>query len=234
MEDSTFNLDNKKAEIPVVPWKEGNPELFDALNPYDPTTPAGKLCFNLYAKTSPENKKKLKANIKINARGNVETMGREFFVLTAAPNGVDILERDWVIFFLGDAAQREAEKIWCTLFDTPRQANKFINQFVGRDNELCFKIMNIMWIFGFIWTSAKNQQGWHYKKSDEERVPSFIVHFAALTKPYEHKDEEDENTNELNTFWIRYAKIDGEICASTDIFDAKDGYAYIVSKPIQK
>jgi hypothetical protein len=52
------------------------------------------VCFNLYAKTSKENKKKMRAKIKINAAGNVETMGREFFVLTAAPNGVDILERD--------------------------------------------------------------------------------------------------------------------------------------------
>jgi hypothetical protein len=53
-------------------------------------------------------------------------------------------------------------------------------------------------------------------------VPSFIIHFAALTKSYGHKDSIHENTYPLNTYGIKYAKIDGEIYASTDIFDAKD------------
>jgi hypothetical protein len=54
----------------------------------------GKICFNLYAKTSLENREKLKANIKINAVGNVEAMGREFIVLEADANGTDILRKD--------------------------------------------------------------------------------------------------------------------------------------------
>lgn len=69
--DKDLDANNSK-EIPQhtnnLPSEEK--ELFDVINPY----PAGHSCFRLYEKTSEENKMKMRKNISINARGNVETM----------------------------------------------------------------------------------------------------------------------------------------------------------------
>ncbi len=186
-----------------MPWKEGNPDLFDALNPYDPTTPAGKFCFNLYAKTSPENKEKMKANIKINAVGNVEAMWKEFALVQATPNGKDILEKDWLIFFLDDAWLREAEQQWWTIFDTPEEANQFIDLFVWGNEEWNKKIWNvlsILWLYwpnkqtGFYGRSRETDQDpitwngeWEPKATDpkkRERFTSWHRSYLVLTKTY--------------------------------------------------
>jgi len=72
----------------------------------------------------------MRENIKINALGNVEIDGREYSVLHAAPNDVDILEKNGISFFRDDAAQREAEKQGYTLFDSQANASDYIDSFV--------------------------------------------------------------------------------------------------------
>lgn len=143
--NNNINKDNQKPE--ATPSTGSNDDLLNIIkeeNPY----PKGHVIATLREKTSPENKLKLQKNIKINSRGNVEAMGREFMVLSAEPNEIDIVEKDGTIYFMGDAAQREAEAQGFTLFDTEEQADIFIEQFTGKGDFKDNKIINMLRIFG--------------------------------------------------------------------------------------
>lgn len=218
-------------------------ELFDIINPY----PAGHPCFRLYEKTSEENKMKMRKNININARGNVETMWREFIVLKATPNGKDILEKDWITHFLGDAAQREAEKQWYTLFDTPVQADTFIDKFVWGDNEQNKKIWNMMAILWLYWPKT---QTWFYgrlkvgkKKERDRSLSDYKASYAILTKTY--KDENNlaltqaYETKEFKYWSMARLQIESDNVTKKIVGEAKllpneFWYPAIVSRPIQK
>jgi len=168
---------------------ENNSELFDAINPYTTDTPAGRFCFGLYNKTGPENKKKMRENIKINALGNVEIDGREYSVLHAAPNDVDILEKNGISFFRDDAAQREAEKQGYTLFDSQANASDYIDSFVWGNEETHKKIRVMMiltwlfsdkiktWFYGRRNSNGLEKKWWRCR--DDEK---YHVSYAILTK----------------------------------------------------
>jgi hypothetical protein len=89
--ENQINKDDQKPQATPSAGAEGDLlNIIQEGNPY----PKEHIISTLREKTSPENKLKLQKNIKINARGNVETMGREFFPLTATPNGIDIIEKN--------------------------------------------------------------------------------------------------------------------------------------------
>lgn len=222
------NKINPHTENSVTPE---NNELFDVINPY----PAGHPCFRIYEKTSQESKKKMRTNIKINAHGNIEMMGREFFVLHAAPNGKDILEKNWITFFLWNAWQREAEKQWCTLFDTPEQADKFIDSFIWGNEEKNKKIRNIMRIFWLYWPEIQTWfYGWRkeHDSNEENRKRSrswYKASYAVLTKTYD---------NEKYKYWVE-ARLQVEADNTTKTIvgvarplNAEFGYPAIVSRPV--
>lgn len=217
--DKDLEANNSK-EIPQhtnnLPSEEK--ELFDVINPY----PAGHPCFRLYEKTSEENKMKMRKNISINARGNVETMWREFIVLNAAPNGVDILKKDGISYFLGDAAQREAEKQGYTLFDTPAQADTFIDQFVWGNNEMDKKIWNMMRIFGLYWPQLQTGLWDAWKKARSSN--SFKQSYAILT------NSDAEN----HTYGVKASMSNMAVYGMTELFPIENWYPVIVSRPIQK
>lgn len=248
MKNSNPNLDKKDLWTPVTiswNWTKDNPELLDAIgdNPYGPetewgNTPAGRFCFGLYNKTSPDNKRKMQKNIKINALGNVEMDGREFSVLHATPNDVDILEKDGISFFRDDAAEREAKAQGYALFDTPAQADKFIDDFVGGKEETHRKIRVMMilnWLFTdkiktwFYWRRRANDsrpKEWWRSRGDDK----YHVSYAILTK----------NDEKGNKYWVmcRY-QLEDDLKTRTLKAEARTmhpefWYPAIVSRPIQK
>lgn len=243
--DKDLDANNSK-EIPQhtnnLPSEEK--ELFDVINPY----PAGHSCFRLYEKTSEENKMKMRKNISINARGNVETMWREFIVLNAAPNGVDILQKDGVSYFLGDAAQREAEKQGYTLFDTPAQADTFIDQFVWGDNEKNKQIWNMLSILWLYWHKLQTWFYGRFRETDQDPETWDGVWQPNDEDPKEWRRSRDRyhgsyavltKTQENKKYWVMAGlKVTPDSVKSvvglTELFTAEFGYPAIVSRPIQK
>ena len=175
--NSTSNKDNQKPQ--VTPSTGSEDDLLNIIkeeNPY----PKEHVIATLREKTSPANKLKLQKNIKINTRGNVETLGREFMVLSAEANGIDIVKKDGVSYFMGGAAQREAEAQWFSLFDSPEQADVFIEQFTGKDNKRDNKIGNMMRIFGLYGPGKATGQ----RDPRERKRTNTQQSYATLSKTY--------------------------------------------------
>lgn len=187
-------------------------------NPY----PKGHVIATLRDKTSKENKLKLQKNIRINSRGNVEAMGREFIVLSAEPNEIDIVKKDGTTYFMGDAAQREAEAQGFTLFDTEEQADIFIEQFTGKDDFKDNKIINMLRIFGLYDKESKKtgQRDARIKK----RV-NLEQSYATLTK--------GDGNGRKYVIKCKWSWKDGVLYeAELNKVFAENGHPAIVSRPV--
>lgn len=110
---------------------------------------------------------------------------KKFKVLTAEPNWVDILEKDWVYYFTGKAAERVCKEQWLKLLENRKEVEEFVNTFKwATEKEKIMDFVEKFWL--------KKAGYWHPYDKTWDNVGS--VGYAYLSRV-------DENDNVYEVRW---------------------------------